>query len=212
MQIEKRFTVSAALEAVWSFLTDPYKVASCLPGAAVTAQTGERSYAGTISVKVGPVATTYRGQLRFERLDGATHSAEIIASGQDVRGKGGADLRMTSALVSRGPAETEVTVVQEINVTGILAQMGRGMIQDVGDQLFERFTGALRVQLESAAPASAGALPAATGPAPGRGSEPIQALSLGAGVAGRALVRSARRPVFWIALAVLLLVVWWLLH
>lgn len=201
MQVEKRFTVAAPAAAVWRFLTDPYKVAACLPGAAVTERTGERSYTGTITVKVGPVATTYRGQIRFERLDATTHTAEIVATGQDVRGKGGADLKMTSTLAERGAGQTEVHVVQEINVTGILAQMGRGMIQDVGDQMFERFTGAMRAQLEAAAAPRAAAA-----------AEPIQALSFGAGVAGRALGRTVRRPAFWVAAMFVVLVVWWLLR
>lgn len=201
MQIEKRFVVRAGPEAVWKFLTDPYKVAGCLPGAAITGKTDDRTYTGTITVKVGPVATSYRGQIHFERLDPATHTAEIAASGQDVRGKGGADLRMTSTLTAQGSNETAVQVVQDISVTGLLAQMGRGMIQDVGDQLFERFTGAIRAQLESAAAAT---------PAPS--AEPIQALSFGAGVAGRALGRTARRPAVWIVLLVVLIVLWWLLR
>jgi len=208
VQIEKQFVVRAAPDAVWKFLTDPYKVAGCLPGAAITGQSGERAYTGTITVKVGPVATSYRGQVRFERLDAATHTAEIAASGQDVRGKGGADLRMTSTLTERGPGETDVRVVQDISVTGLLAQMGRGMIQDVGDQLFQRFTEAIRAQLE--APASVGGATAAPAAAPA--AEPIQALSFGAGVAGRALGRTARRPAFWIAIAILVFVLWWLLH
>ncbi|HSD32982.1 MAG TPA: SRPBCC family protein [Gemmatimonadales bacterium] len=212
MQIEKRFVVRAGPEAVWRFLTDPVKVAGCLPGAAITGQTDDRTWTGTITVKVGPVATSYRGQVRFERLDPASRTAEIAASGQDVRGKGGADLRMTSTLTGHGAAETEVQVVQDISVTGLLAQMGRGMIQDVGDQLFERFTGAMRAQLEAAVPAAA-AGGAATAPAPpGRSSEPIQALSFGAGVAGRALGRTARRPAFWIVVLLVLIVLWWLLH
>jgi carbon monoxide dehydrogenase subunit G len=203
MQIEKRFVVRAGADVVWKFLTDPYKVAGCLPGAAVTGQTDDRTWTGTITVKVGPVATSYRGQIRFERLDPAAHTAEIAASGQDVRGKGGADMRMTSTLSARGPSETDVQVVQDISVTGLLAQMGRGMIQDVGDQLFERFTGAMRAQLEVAAPAA---------PTPAPSSEPIQALSFGAGVAGRALGRTARRPGFWIAVLLALILLWWLLH
>lgn len=212
MQIEKRFVVRAGTEAVWRFLTDPHKVAGCLPGAAITGQTDERTWTGTITVKVGPVATSYRGQVHFQRLDPASHTAEIAASGQDVRGKGGADLRMTSTLTGHGTAETEVQVVQDISVTGLLAQMGRGMIQDVGDQLFERFTGALRAQLEAGAPPAAGVEAAAAPATPAPSVEPIQALSFGAGVAGRALGRTARRPVFWIALIVALIVLWWLLH
>lgn len=212
MQIEKRFVVRAGAETVWKFLTDPYKVAGCLPGAAITGKTDDRTWTGTITVKVGPVATSYRGQVHFERLDPATHTAEIAASGQDVRGKGGADLRMTSTLTAKGSNETEVQVVQDISVTGLLAQMGRGMIQDVGDQLFERFTGAMRAQLEAGAPPVAGGGAAAAPATPAPSSEPIQALSFGAGVAGRALGRTARRPAFWIALIVVLIVLWWLLH
>lgn len=202
MRIEKLFTVRAAPDAVWALLTNPERVAACLPGAAITGQTGERAYAGTITVKVGPVGTSYRGTVSFERLDHATRTAEIVALGQDVRGKGGASLRMTSQLAERAAGETEVAVVSEVDVTGILAQMGRGMIQDVGDQLFERFTDAVRGQLE-AAPAAAPP-PAAPTPA-----QPIQVVSLGAGVAARALGRLARRPLVW-ATAIVVAVLLWL--
>jgi uncharacterized protein len=155
MEISKSFTVNAPADAVWAFLTDPYKVGRCLPGAAVTEQLDETTYAGTITVKVGPVTASYRGKLRFDRLDAAAREAELSASGQETRGKGGADMRMKSRVVARSPAETEVTVVSDVNVVGVLAQFGRGMIQDVSDQLFQKFTGAIRRELEAPAVATA---------------------------------------------------------
>ena len=148
--VEKQFVIDAARAEVWAFLTDPSRVAGCLPGAAITEQVDERTHAGTIAVKVGPVSARYKGTVRFERLDEAEGVAEIVAAGQDVRGKGGADMRMTSRVVERGPAETEVTVASTVNITGILAQFGRGMIQDVSDEMFRRFTDAMRAELESA--------------------------------------------------------------
>ncbi len=42
-----------------------------------------------MTIKVGPVSSTYRGKVVFERLDAAARTAEIVATGQDVRGKGG---------------------------------------------------------------------------------------------------------------------------
>ena len=60
-------------------------------------------------------------------------------------------MRMTSRIIERGPSETEVTVTSTVNVTGILAQFGRGMIQDLSDQMFRQFTDAMRAALESAA-------------------------------------------------------------
>ena len=55
-QIEKTFVIRAPPEAVWRFLTDPQRVARCLPGAAITSKLGDQSYAGTLAV-TGPTFT-----------------------------------------------------------------------------------------------------------------------------------------------------------
>src|SRR5262249_12356108 len=149
MELKQSFVVKAPPDRVWAFLTDPRRAASALPGAAITEQADDRSFGGTITVKVGPVATSYKGEARFETLDAATHSVEMVGSGQDVKGRGGAEVRMRSHLTEVAPGETQVDVVSEVNVTGLLAQLGRGMIQDVSDQLFQRFTAALRAALET---------------------------------------------------------------
>jgi len=271
--IEKQFVIDAARRDVWAFLTDPSRVAGCLPGASITGQVDERTHAGTIAVKVGPVSARYKGTVRFERLDEEAGVAEIAAAGQDVRGKGGADMRMTSRVVARGPAETEVTVSSTVNITGILAQFGRGIVQDVSDQMFRQFTEAMRAALESApdradTDAAAGESPAedrpiADGPAaaspaesvgetrptadspgaprpsadsPGAprpsatsagaqaavggataggasrgdagGSDAIDAVSLGATVGKRALGRLVRRPGFWLAIVIVVAILW----
>ena len=206
--IEKRFVVNAAPQEVWAFLTDPSKVAGCLPGAAITGQVDERTHAGTIAVKVGPVSARYKGTVRFERLDPEEGVAEIAAAGQDVRGKGGADMRMTSRIIGRGPSETEVTVTSTVNVTGILAQFGRGMIQDLSDQMFRQFTDAMRAALESAADRPVADRPGAGSP----GGDAIDAVSLGAQVGGRALGRAVRRPGFWLAAVIVAAAILWLVY
>jgi carbon monoxide dehydrogenase subunit G len=205
MRIEKSFVVKADRATVWAFLTDPHRVARALPGAAIQEQIDPQTYTGTMTVKVGPVSTSYRGQMRFERLDASAGVAEIVASGQDVRGKGGAEMRMTSHVVERTPGETEVNVVSDLNITGILAQMGRGMIEQVSDQMFQIFTDAAGAELAATAAASAGA-PVVT-PAPA--AEPIEVVSFGGKLIGRALGRAVHRPAFWaVVVAVFLVVVW----
>jgi len=167
-EIVKTFTIKAHAPAVWEFLIDPQRVARCLPGASITGRLDEKTYSGAMTVKVGPVSSSYKGKVVFERLDAATRTAEIVATGTDVKGRGGADLRLTSTVKELAPGETQVTAVSLVNITGILAQMGRGMIQDVSDQLFQKFSQAMRRELETpAAPAAAAALPApAPAPAP----------------------------------------------
>ena len=168
-EIVKTFTIKAPAAGVWEFLIDPQRVARCLPGASITAQLDEKTYSGAMTVKVGPVSSSYKGKVVFERLDAATRTAEIVATGTDVKGRGGADLRLTSTVKELAAGESQVTAVSLVNITGILAQMGRGMIQDVSDQMFQVFSQRMRAELESAAPAPsvpAAAPPAAAPPAP----------------------------------------------
>ncbi len=215
IKIEKQFSVDASIDAVWAFLTDPHRVAACLPGASVTEQIDEQTYGGKMTVKVGPIATSYKGKITFERLDVGTHTAELTGRGQDVKGRGGADMRMTSQLTPT-TGGTAVAVVSEVNVTGILAQMGRGMIQDVSDQLFETFTTNMRNELASApvtptasgpAAPAAEAAPSAPRPAPQQ-DEALDVVSLGAKAGGRALGRAVRRPGSWIVIAIVVLLVY----
>jgi len=212
IEIVKTFTIKAPPAAVWGFLTDPQRVARCMPGAAITERIDEKTFAGTMAVKVGPVSTSYKGKIVFERLDAQARIAEIVATGQDVRGRGGADLRLTSSIKEVAPGETEVTAASKVNITGILAQMGRGMVQDVSDQLFQTFSQRMRAELEPAASAPPPSITPAAAPAPGASpvaaatsaaaGEALDLASVGARAAGRAASRAVRRPAVWVAIVI----------
>ena len=209
LQFEHSFLVKAPPARVWAYLTDPFQVAPALPGAAITEKIDDRTYAGTITVKVGPVSARYKGKVRFETLDPATGTAEIAASGQDVTGRGGADMKMKSRITERPGGESEVTVVSEVNVTGIMAQFGRGLMQDVSNQMFERFTEAMRAELEKPVAADGPAGSPAASPATSHPASP--AASPAAASAPPIEVSSfvLRQPAFWIAAAVVLATVYW---
>jgi carbon monoxide dehydrogenase subunit G len=221
-EISQSFSLRAPIAAVWDFLIDPNRVAACLPGAAITGQEGEDSYTGTMKVKVGPVASSYKGKLSFTKLDRDEWTAELKASGQDVRGKGGADMTMTSRLTELPDGETEVSVTSQVNITGILAQMGRGMIQEVSDQMFRQFSTAMKAELEQeAAPErreaaaqtekpSSPAQPSAAPPAPADNVLDVGALGASAGKA--VLGRMFKKPGFWVAIAVIVAALYWLIR
>lgn len=213
LEISKTFTIDAPKKAVWEFLTDPYRVARCLPGAAITEKVDDQNYTGTITVKVGPVSASYKGKVRFEKLDPDAGTAEIVATGQDVKGKGGADMRMQSRLSEIAGGKTEVSATSQVNITGILAQMGARMIQDVSDQMLQRFTEAMQAELGSTASgAEAGnsPAPAAAASATPASAPPIDAVSLGAGVASRMLGRAAKRPAFWVVAILAVFAIYWI--
>ena len=205
--IEKQFVINAARRDVWAFLTDPSRVAGCLPGASITGRVDERTHAGTIAVKVGPVSARYKGTVRFERLDEEAGVAEIAAAGQDVRGKGGADLRMTSRVVARGPCgDGSNRVVDGEHQRASWRNSAGESIQDVSDEMFRRFTDAMRAALESASGQAGTDTPA--GDEPASDSPTVDAVSLGATVGTRAFGRLVRRPGFWLAVVIAAAILW----
>jgi carbon monoxide dehydrogenase subunit G len=148
IRIEKTFQVQEPLETVWKFIRDPRKVANCLPGAQITETVDDRTFKGVIKVQVGPSVTDYKGQVHIERLDDQQHEIELVGKGQDIRGKGSASMKMTGKVQSLPDGSTEVASVAEVNVVGLLAQMGARMIQEVSNKMFAEFTSNLRVRLE----------------------------------------------------------------
>lgn len=151
LKIEKTFQVAEPVEKVWSILSDPRKVALCVPGAQIIGQVDEKTFQGAISVKVGPSVTDYKGEVQILRLDANTHEIEILGKGQDVRGRGSASMKMTGHLSVLPDGGTEVTSVSEVNVVGILAQMGARVITEVSNIMFGEFTKNFQARLKQPA-------------------------------------------------------------
>jgi carbon monoxide dehydrogenase subunit G len=159
MQIEKTFQVGEPVDQVWGLLSDPRRVAACVPGAAITEQVDEKTYKGTISVRVGPSATDYKGELQIVGLDPQNHEIEILGKGQDVKGRGSASMKMTGKARSLENGGTEVTSVSEVNVVGILAQMGARVINEVSNVIFAQFIKNFQAQLRDPTAGKAEAKP-----------------------------------------------------
>lgn len=149
VKISKSFQVRAPIDRVWEFLADPRKVAPCVPGAQITEAVDDRTYRGTISVKVGPVVTNYKGEVTLSRLDERDHAMELVGRGQDVGGKGSASMRMTGQLRALADGNTEVASQFQISVVGPLAQFGARLMQNIADQMFAQFTANLTRSLQA---------------------------------------------------------------
>ena len=191
IKIEKSFQLANPPDEVWQFLSNPQKVATCVPGSRVTEQVDERTYRGVIKVQVGPAVTDYKGEVHIERLEPEKREIEMIGKGQDVRGKGSATMKMTGVVHSLPNGGSEIVTVSEVNVVGLLAQLGSRMIQEVANRMFDQFTTNFRNQLERE---RSGSAPTGTesGSQPAE-PEPIKALPLVASVTGDAVKGVVRR-------------------
>jgi len=171
--INKTFQVERPISEVWKFLSDPTKIVTCVPGAKLTEKIDDQNFKGTVTMKIGPVVTSFNGQIKLVRLDEATYTMEIHGKGVDTKGKGSADMVLTGNLVDNGDQTTEVTNNMELSITGKLAQFGSRMIVDVSDHVFKQFLSNFRNQLQAASDSAIGnQAPVA------EEAEPLNALSL----------------------------------
>src|SRR3954453_6232806 len=99
MKLEQSFEVKAPIDQVWGVLIDLERVAPCLPGAAITERDDQGTCHGTFQGKRAPTTAPYRGQIKIENADEATHTATLKASGSDKRGQGGANATIVTNLV-----------------------------------------------------------------------------------------------------------------
>ena len=141
MKIQDGFTINAPAPAVWGLLSDPERVATLLPGA--NGRTARREHVlGRHGRQGGPLAAAYKGTVSFQ-LDESDRSVTVRARGQGKAGMGTAEMSMSSRVVALDDSRTEVTIDSDVVVTGILAQMGRGMIQIVSKKMLQEFVGNL---------------------------------------------------------------------
>jgi uncharacterized protein len=161
MKIEQNVEVDAPLDRVWALVNDVPRIAPCMPGAQLTNVVDDRTYEGTIRVKLGPINMSYKGTAVLDEIDESAHSARLTASGKDVRGGGTARAGVLMKLEQRSETSTSMAVTADVQLTGKVASFGRGAIQDVSAKLFGQFAQCLRETLEeegrAAAPTAAGA-------------------------------------------------------
>jgi carbon monoxide dehydrogenase subunit G len=146
IHLENEFTVPASTEEVWEFLLDPKRVAPCMPGAELTEIVNDRQYKGKVNIKMGPVSLSFNGDVDITERDEAAKRMVMKAKGSELKGKGQANATVISSL-ERSGSGTRMRIIQEIDLTGPLAQYGRGMIQDVSGSLMNQFADRIQADL-----------------------------------------------------------------
>lgn len=190
LEIRETFRVAAPVDRVWRFLMDPAEVASCMPGASLDEVVDERTFLGTVRVRIGAISASYKGRVRFDEVDDAGRTIRAVAEGRETGG-GTAKGTLTSRLSALPDGSTEVIAEASVDLTGRVVQVGRGMIQGVSAQLFKEFVAKVCAKLEAPVGELAAALPAGA-PATAE-DESIRLLPLLLSVLRSAIVRFFRR-------------------
>jgi carbon monoxide dehydrogenase subunit G len=189
VRLENSFEVPASPEAAWELLNDVERVIPCMPGAELNETVDADHWKATMHVKLGPIALAFATDLERAQVDEAAQTVTLAARARELRGRGGAQATVVSSLAPSGPGTT-VTIVTDLNMSGAVAQYGRGVVQDVSQQLCTRFADCIAAQLAQ----EAGSSPSQNGGEPQpREVKPVGGLGLAIGAIWRSLTGWFRR-------------------
>jgi uncharacterized protein len=148
MELTNSFTLPVSVDRLWEVLTDVELIAPCVPGFKLE-EVADPEYRGTVTVKVGAVTVTYDATITFLDRDEEAHRAVLQVSCKERRGGGRANATVATDLSGEGQ-EATAEMVTEVEVTGRVAQFGRGIIGEVASQLTRQFVDNLNTQILAA--------------------------------------------------------------
>ena len=128
MKVEQRFTVQAPMAEVWRFFDQEIElVGMCIPGAQQVERLDEDTYHLVVRQKVGHLGATF--DMKGSRTVTTPGSILSLAgSGRSVKGARG-DLRASAVVTLTGDENrTDVEVAADVILSGVLASMGRKVI------------------------------------------------------------------------------------
>ncbi|MEU7163532.1 SRPBCC domain-containing protein [Streptomyces morookaense] len=142
--MEHEVFVPFPVAAVRRALSDPARVARCIPGLQQDAADASGTpLAGRLRLRIGGSTITYRGALRLTEHDGAY---ELSGEGTEARGSGTVTLAL-SAVPEEMPGGTRLTCTGTVGGAGRLADFDPRTAESAGRRLLDRFAAALAEEL-----------------------------------------------------------------
>jgi uncharacterized protein len=152
VKLQHQTEVGAKPEDVWAFLQDTPAVVQCMPGAELVDELGDDRYEGVLHVAIGPLKMNYAGKASVVERNAEEHRIVLDASGRDKRGSGSVQAHV-KLQVAPADSGSRIDVVSDIDLTGRIASLGRG-IRDVSNQMFVEFADQLGNRIEGPAAAA----------------------------------------------------------
>ena len=151
--IENDFTVAAAPADTYALMTDVERVGPCIPGASITGKRDDGGYDALVTMKMGPMSLSYKGQIEIVEQDDANRTAVMRAKATEAKGQGTAQATLTMKIDDADGGQSHVHVGSDILVTGRVAQMGRGIMTDVAGKMIGEMAKAMEATLVATAEA-----------------------------------------------------------
>jgi carbon monoxide dehydrogenase subunit G len=144
MRVEGTYRFPASQERVYALLLDPAALRACIPGCESLDSVGEDRYEAVMKVGVAAVRGTYKGEVQIKDKT-APESYTMLVQGRGGPGfvKGSATIR----IVSVSDAESDVIVVGDGQIGGMIAGVAQRLLGGVANMMMNQFFDCLRKQL-----------------------------------------------------------------
>jgi carbon monoxide dehydrogenase subunit G len=160
--MQHSFELTAPVEQTWELLNKIDEIAPCLPGASATKRSDEQ-FEGSMRVRLGPLDMTFKGAIDIIERDVDARRVVLRSKGSEARGQGTASATTVANLVEHGET-TKVVLDTDLMISGRIAQMGRGMLVEISNDLLEKFVTNLKGNLDTSVAAAVSPQEAVTAP------------------------------------------------
>ena len=138
VSLTKQYPLAVQADQAWTVLRDLKAVASCMPGAELTEQVDERSYKGTVKVKVGPASALFGGLVEVLEVDEVNKRMSLRGKGAD-KGGSSASMDLVATIEATPDGKSQLLGDAKVIVNGKFAQFGGRMMVQVSDVILAQF-------------------------------------------------------------------------
>lgn len=147
MKVSGTYHFPASRERVFQLLLDPAVLKACIPGCKELVPLGVGRYEAVMKVGVGAVRGTYKGQVEIADVQ-APQRYRMRVDGRG--GPGFVKGEATIELKESTDHETDVVLVGEGQVGGMIAGLAQRLLGGVVDSMITQFFSCMRQQLDRA--------------------------------------------------------------
>ena len=135
MDFHSEYEFDAAPEAVFDALTDPQRVAGCLPGCEALTPAGDNRYEATMTIGVAAIKGKFSGTVEMRDLQRPT-SFTLRVDGKGSTGFANGEARIE--ITPNGNGST-VAVQSSAKVGGAIARVGQRLLAGTAKMVADKF-------------------------------------------------------------------------
>ena len=145
MHFEGTQQIKASQRAIFAFLVDPNKVASCAPGFISMEILAPDHFKPTIGIGVGAVKAKFTLDVQLQDVREPSHAA---MKGHGVAAGSAVDMVASLDLSPVSDAETTMNWIADVTVSGTIASVGARLLDSTAQKQITKFFDCFRQKLE----------------------------------------------------------------